>query len=147
MTDAEFYSGLVPEMAEAAKLHRSKCEHDGLPFVFTSGFRTWAQQMELYGHGRELAPDGWKVVDHVKVVTNALPDMDPHCRGAAYDIAAIFKEKIDWTRIDLFQAIAERMPAGLTWSGTWKGRLHDFGHYELTGWRTLPLPQSPPGVA
>ena len=147
MTDAEFYSGLVPEMAEAAKLHRSKCEHDGLPIVFISGFRTWAQQLERYGQGRELTPEGWKIVDRAKVVTDALPPDAPHCRGAAYDLAPLFKEKIDWTRIDLFQAVAERMPAGLTWSGTWKGRLHEYGHYEWSAWRTLPPPQSPPGVA
>lgn len=113
MTDAEFFSGLVPECAEAARVHRAHCERDGLPFVFISGGRTWAQQIALYEQGRERTPEGWKVVEPGKIVTNALPEADPHCRGAAYDVAPIFKEKIDWTRIDLFQAIAERMPAGL----------------------------------
>lgn len=141
MTDAEFFSGLVPEMADAARIHRDRCDRDGLPVVFTSGFRTWTQQMEMWGKGREKTPDGWRVVDHAKIVTNALPPEAPHCRGAAYDLAPLFKEKIDWTRIDLFQAVAERMPAGLTWSGTWKGKLHEYGHYELSSWRTLPAPK------
>lgn len=143
MRDAEFFSGLVAELAEAAKIHRERCVRDGLPFVFTSGRRTVAEQLALYGQGREHTPEGWKVVDHSKIVTNALPDEAPHCRGAAYDLAPLSKEKIDWTRIDLFQAVAERMPTGLSWAGTWRGKLHDYGHYELTSWRQLPPPKAP----
>lgn len=143
MTDSEFFSKLVPECAQAAKIHRDRCERSGLAVVFVRGFATWAEQIACYETGRERTPTGWKTVEPSKIVTHALPDEDPHCRGAAYDIAPLFKDKLDWTRIDLFQAIAEFMPDGLSWSGTWHGRLKDYGHYELSNWRMLPVPTPP----
>lgn len=144
MKDAAFFVGLRPELADLARIHRDRCANVGLPVVFTSGFRAPATQMALYEEGRAWQRGiGWHVVDPHLVVTNAIPEHAPHCRGAAYDVAPIDQhEQIDWKRIDLFEAVARLAPPGLVWGGSWR-RLKDLPHYELVGWRNLPMPATP----
>jgi hypothetical protein len=137
MYDADFFSGLVPELASLARQHRSACEAKGLHLVFVEGRRTFDQQMAKFDQGRARTLAGWKVVDASKVVTLALPMQSPHCRGAAYDCAPTDQhERIDWLRLDLFKAVADLAPAGLTWGGTFP--IHDLDHFELSTWRSIP---------
>lgn len=139
MTDADFFAGLVPDLAKLAQQHRENCHAHGLDLVFLEGRRTWAQQMEKYEIGRERTSGGWVVVDQARIVTLALPDRAPHCRGAGYDCAPLdAHDRIDWKRLDLFQAVADLMPKGLVWGGTFP--IHDLDHFELAQWRHLPLP-------
>src|SRR5205823_11441615 len=95
-----------------------------------------AQQLSMYEKGRARSPGGWVVADEKLIVTRALPDKSAHCRGCAYDCAPLDQhEKIDWTRKDLFEAVAMFAPAGLRWGGAWG----DNDHFELTTWERHPL--------
>lgn len=138
MTDSEFFSGLLPEMAQLALLHRNACHAHGISIVFTAGWRSPAAQMALYEKGRVHTAAGWSVIHAHEVVTNATPEHAPHCRGAAYDCAPVVNERIDWNNLALFEAVAKFAPPGLTWGGVWP-KLKDLPHYELPYWRGLPL--------
>jgi len=133
--------GLVPELAEKARLHRSIAEHMGIDIVFTSGRRTWAEQIEAYGRGRQRSESGWIVVNPAEIVTFALPDQAPHCRGAAYDIVPVVAERLAWGRLDLFEELGKiGLGIGLVWGGSWR-KLKDMPHFELKEWRSLPPPE------
>jgi hypothetical protein len=144
VTDAAFFAGLLPQLADLARAHRARCEAHGLKLVWISGFRSPAEQIANYAKGRKQNLDGsWSIVDDHQVVTRALPKDAPHCRRAAYDVAPVDQhERIDWNRLDLFQAVASHAPPGLIWGGSWP-KLKDLDHFELPGWRFLPLPPTP----
>jgi len=144
VTDFKLFVGLRKELVEMAIAHRVACEAIGLPLVFISGRRSPEEQTALYARGRSVNAAGiWVVTDPHLVVTNALPDHDPHVIGAAYDAAPAPGHRIDWNRIDLFEKVGRLAPVGLTWGGSWP-RFKDLCHYELTGWRHLPPPEPPP---
>lgn len=139
--------GLYTELQPLARLHRKMAEQRGIEIVFTSGKRTWIEQMEQYKKGRLLTASGWVVTDTSKVVTFALPDQAPHCRGAAYDIVPIVAERAAWDRLDLFLELGRiGKECGLVWGGDWI-KLKDFPHFELQGWRSLPMPSQVQEVA
>lgn len=138
MNDARFFAGLVPELIPLAKSHREHCAQAGLTLVFIVGLRTWAEQMDAYAKGRVRTATGWELVNHAAMVTRALPDQSPHCRGAAYDCAPLDQhETIDWNRADLFEAVAKLAPVGLVWGGTFTFR--DCDHFELPNWKAYPV--------
>jgi len=85
------------------------------------------------------AEHGWVVVRPHEIVTFALPDSAPHCKGAAYDIAPLVNEIPAWHRLDLFQAVADlSIGLSLVWGGHWD-RIKDLPHYELPGHREMPI--------
>ena len=134
--------GLHVELQPLARLHRLRAEQRGIDIVFTSGFRTWEQQMDAYKKGRALTEGGWRIVDHSKIVTFALPDDAPHCRGAAYDIVPIVNERAAWDRHDLFLELGRiGKECGLVWGGDWQ-KIKDMPHFELRQWRSIPFPQT-----
>lgn len=142
MDDAHFIAGLRPELAELAQLHRRRCHAMGISIVFTAGWRSPQEQTALYEKGRAWERGiGWHVIDPHLIVTNAVPEHAPHCRGAAYDCAPIVNEHIDWNNHALFDAVSRCAPPGLLWGGTWP-KLKDLPHYELPGWRSLPLKEA-----
>lgn len=144
MSDFKIFAGLRNELAQMAIEHRAACEAIGLPLVFISGRRSPEEQMALYVKGRSVNKDGiWVVTDPHLVVTNALPDHDPHVIGAAYDCAPAPGHRIDWNRIDLFERVGRLAPVGLTWGGSWP-RLRDMCHFELSHWRQLQEQETPP---
>lgn len=131
--------GLLPELEEKAREHRRRGELIGIDVVFTSGFRSTAEQMAAFAKGRMLDSDTWKVVDPRAIVTNAMPDHAPHCRRAAYDLVPIVAEKAAWDRLDLFAELGRiGKELGLVWGGDWP-KLKDMPHFELPGWRSFPL--------
>lgn len=137
--------GLVPALADKARQHRARAFALGLDFIFTCGARTWSEQMDEYAKGRARTAQGWMVMDPHKVVTHALPDVDPHVRRAAYDVCPIVNERAAWDRLDLFAELGRiGKELGLAWGGDWP-HLVDRPHFELVGWRDLPLP-APPAV-
>jgi len=131
-------AGLLPDLAARARLHLSRCSAKGIQIAVTSGWRSPVEQIALYAKGRARTAQGWVVTDQRVIVTNALPDKAPHCRGAAYDVCPIVNEKAAWDRLDLFQAVADAAPPGLVWGGSWRN-FKDLPHYELPNWRDLPL--------
>lgn len=137
-------AGLRPELAELARRHDALCTARGIVLAFTSGYRTPERQLELYAQGRRLTDAGtWHVIEPAKVVTNALPTQAPHVRRAAYDVCPVVNERPAWDRLDLFQTIGEEGERlGLIWGGRWP-KLKDMPHFELRGWRNLPMPTSP----
>jgi len=124
-----------------ASIHLRRCELRGIVVIVTSGWRSPDEQMNLFAKGRQMDPATgvWNIVDRRLVVTNAMPNEAPHCRGAAYDICPLVAEKPAWDRLDLFQAVAECRPSELAWGGAWQGNFKDHPHFELFNWRNLPL--------
>lgn len=134
--------GLLPELAAKARQHRTRARTMGIDLVFTSGSRSWSDQIDMYTKGRAQTPQGWTVVDPHKVVTQALPDHDPHVRRAAYDLVPIVNERAVWDRLDLFAELGRiGKELGLIWGGDWP-KLKDMPHFELPGWRSFPLPEA-----
>jgi peptidoglycan L-alanyl-D-glutamate endopeptidase CwlK len=133
--------GLHADMQPKAREHRKRANAMGIDIVFTSGYRTPAEQMVAFSKGRALDASGlWHVVDPRKVVTNALPAQAPHCRRGAYDIAPIVNEHVAWDRLDLFAELGRiGKELDLVWGGDWQ-KLKDMPHFELVYWRSLPVP-------
>jgi peptidoglycan L-alanyl-D-glutamate endopeptidase CwlK len=132
--------GLAIPLQELARQFEHRCELRGIDIVFTSGKRSWQEQIDAYHKGRMESPQGWIVVDPARVVTHALPDRAPHCRGGAFDVAPIVRERPAWDRLDIFAEMGHiGRECGLVWGGDWT-RLKDMPHFELPNWRDLPLP-------
>jgi peptidoglycan L-alanyl-D-glutamate endopeptidase CwlK len=131
--------GLHVDLQPKAREHRHRAHVLGIDIVFTAGRRTFAEQIDAYRKGRAQSPDGWHVIDPAKVVTQALPEHAPHCRGAAYDLVPIVHERAAWDRLDLFAELGRiGRELGLAWGGDWP-RMRDMPHFELPYWRSLPL--------
>lgn len=138
MTEETLIAGLHPDLQVKARAHREKA---GFPILFTAGRRSWSEQIHEYEKGRARTSDGWVVVDPSRVVTFALPVQAPHCRGAAYDIVPIVNEKEAWDRLDLFAELGRiGKLLGLVWGGDFQ-KIKDCPHFEMPGWRTLPMPR------
>lgn len=133
--------GLHLELQPLAREHRRRAEMLGIEVVFTAGRRTPDEQWAAYRKGRVLTPAGdWVVQDAARVVTFARPERAPHCRGAAYDLVPIVRERAAWDRLDLFAELGRiGKELGLVWGGDWP-KLKDMPHFELAGWRLLPWP-------
>ena len=135
---------LHPTLQRLAREHLHRAELAGLVVVMTAGFRSPAEQLALYAKGREWQHGQWILVDASQVVTHALPEHGPHCRGAAYDLCPLVNEHCAWDRLDLFQRLGEIGEGlGLTWGGRW-AKLKDMPHFELVGWKLLPYPPEHP---
>lgn len=137
-------SEMLPNAADLCRKHLDACEKIGIHLALTSGYRTRAQQEAEYAKGRlyNVSTGQWSVFDPRKISTNALPDHAPHCRGAAYDVVPIVDERAAWDRLDLFQKVGEiGEELGLTWGGRWP-KLKDMPHFELPGWRLLPIKEA-----
>ena len=136
---------LHPTLRPLALEHLDLARRGGIDVLMTAGLRTPAEQLALYSRGRTWRGE-WVVSDASQIVTHALPEQGPHCRGAAYDLCQIIHEKCAWERLDLFQRLGVMGESlGLTWGGRWKMR--DYPHHELVGWRSLPFPPVLPPVA
>lgn len=136
MNRAELINQLHPQLQPLALEHARRAETAGIAIVFTSGFRSPAEQQALFEKGRTNSA----VSNPREVVTNATPEHAPHCRRAAYDLVPIIAEKAAWDRVDLFAKLgAIGKDLGLVWGGDWP-KLKDMPHFELPGWRLLPFP-------
>ena len=120
----------------------------------TGGARTAAEQLGLYAKGRHHDDSGRWVYDdpshHAGTVTNALPADAPHCHRGAVDVLLLEGGKVLTMSATLpademarqlglycqLGAMGESL--GLVWGGRWKS-IHDYPHFELPEWRTLPI--------
>lgn len=145
---------------------RQKCESHialakdaGLHTLVMAGYRTWSDQIKEYAKGRAMTAKGWEVVDEQAVRTRALPDRDPHCRRAAYDLwlldghsgqghwrLATMDPNDGWTpqeieRQTILWAALVRIGSelGMVCGANWP-KLKDWPHFERPDWRDLPVP-------
>ncbi len=149
-------AGLLPPLVDAFTRTRARCASAGIDLREVDGFRSPMKQIANFQKGRAFDPEhGWHVVDHALVVTNALPAQAPHCRGAAID-GMIFENGKPLTmdpHLPAAEAARQLLmytrageigeSEGLVWGGRFKS-IKDYDHFELPGWRDLPMP---PGVA
>jgi hypothetical protein len=151
--NAQRIAQLRPEAREPfTLLERRAWEDAGLRVVFLPPVRTDDAQLKLFAQGRELRGGTWVVVDQLRIVTNArTSDQSPHGvrRRAAADVVFLVGDRVvapavgvvdswhashPWEQL---MALAEscRLEAG----GRWTGPLRDLDHFQLPGWKTLPL--------
>ena len=90
-----------------------------LTFI-TDGFRTYAEQKELYASGRTKVG---------KILTNAPPGTSNHEKGLAVDLAFQKDGKLSYEQknYDLIVPVAKKL--GITWGGDWKD-FPDKPHFE-----------------
>jgi hypothetical protein len=138
MRDSLLLMGLLPELAQLAIKHQILCKRENVDWMMVQGFRTPEQQLGYYASGRKKLLDGtWEVVDKTHIITNALPEKDPHCKRTAYDIAILVDGHINWEAIALYNKAGKLgEEVGLVWGGEFKS-IHDLGHFELKNWRNL----------
>lgn len=141
--------GLHPTLVLLALQHKRLCKHEGIEWMMVQGYRTFAEQIDLYEKGRKRTPGGWVITDKKKIVTRGLPESSPHCRRAAYDVAILQDGKIKWSGIDhLYLKVGELgEELGLVWGGRFSGVPLDMDHFEMKNWKELPLEEEPNGLA
>lgn len=88
MTGALFLSALDSEFAQALQMYDAWLQQFGAELRIVNGFRSFAEQWELYQKGR--TPN--EIANHVRkqgrdgAVTDALPGQSAHNYGLAVDI-------------------------------------------------------------
>lgn len=128
------------QLQPLAREHKRRSKLRGMDVVFTSGKRSPDEQLANYRKGRIIIGGAWQVEDPAAIVTFALPERAPHCRGAAYDLCPVVREKLAWERLDLFAELGRiGKELGLVWGGDFQ-KIKDLCHFELPGWRLLPWP-------
>lgn len=113
---------LHPKIRDKARELINMAEKEGIKLRVTSGFRTWAEQDELYAQGRTKAGG---------IVTNARGGQSNHNYGTAFDVVPIENGKADWNskRWNEIGALGKKI--GFKWGGDWTG-LVDKPHFEMT---------------
>jgi hypothetical protein len=114
--------------------------------VVTSGRRSYADQLEIWGRGRVLVsadadpmePASWKQIG--RVVTSSFPGLSAHNYGLAVDVALLNEGghylPNDDPRWALIGDVADEFDC--EWGGRW--RLRDFGHIQARHWREIKRP-------
>lgn len=122
---------LHPLLNYKLDLALKELEKKKLYIIVTCGYRSFAEQNELYAKGRtELG----------SVVTNAKGGYSQHNYGIAIDIAMNYdvdkdgKVTDDTWNVKGFKKVAEIMKKhGFGWGGDWKS-FKDYPHFYLTQW-------------
>jgi len=105
-----------------------KCGNDGgFDVQISCGYRSPEVQATLYGQGRTKPG---------KIVTNARPWRSLHQYRIAVDLFFMIDGKADFTPSNYKKLweLACKMgldKEGLTWSGTWLGKLKETAHFQL----------------
>ncbi|WP_288681678.1 M15 family metallopeptidase [uncultured Eubacterium sp.] len=108
-----------------------QCEKAGIYLIITQGFRSKAQQDELYAQGRTKKGN---------IVTNAKGSdySSQHQWGIAFDIAINDKKLLyDEATIRKVAKIAKSKKVGLAWGGDWVSPV-DTPHFYLAKWGDTP---------
>ncbi|WP_214722236.1 M15 family metallopeptidase [Exiguobacterium sp. s192] len=131
--------GLSPEVARKTRQVIRELHVKGIYVGVAQGFRSYAEQEELYAQGR-TTPGA--------IVTNARGGQSNHNRGIAVDL---FQYSMDGTEAIFntdanFQQIVQAMKRqGFSWGGDWSG-FKDYPHFELNKVTTdvlVPYPGQP----
>lgn len=121
---------LVPEMQAKAREFAGRMAEIGIPFMWTSTYRSQAEQDELWSRGRNGDP-GPKVTWTRK---------SKHTQRTAFDIAILNDGQPTWslkTNVnendvgDYYEAGQVGESVGLEWGGRW--RSPDYVHFQLKG--------------
>lgn len=132
--------GLHPHVKKAAKQLIISAKARGIQIVIYEGYRSWAEQDELYKIGR-------KIRTSEKPVTNARGGESFHNFGLAFDFALVEPVTNDFSwdiqrdsnrngRSDWFEVAELGKRLGLTWGGDWK-QIKDYPHFEMIFGKSL----------
>lgn len=123
---------LNPAVKYAAEKLVVRCYERGVEIRITWGYRSAAQQQEMYNQGRTAASKA----KGEKVVTQAKPGESNHNYGLAIDFVLI-KGGYDMTADNDFDGIADWIEVvtqakllGFAWGGDWKS-FKDYPHFEM----------------
>lgn len=118
--------GLNPEFAAKLTLFEKKLAANGIKVILTAGYRSIAEQNDLYAKGRTKPG---------KKVTNARGGDSWHNWGLAADYVFVINGKVTWDGPwATFGKIARE--CGLEWGGDFKS-IVDRPHVQWTGGKTL----------
>mgnify|MGYP001571352369 CR=1 FL=1 len=118
--------GLDPEFVKRLNLFEKKLYEHGIRVIMTWGYRSIAQQDDLYAIGRTKPG---------KTVTNAKGGYSWHNFGLAADYAFITNGKVNWDGPwDVFGRIARQ--CDLEWGGS-LAKFPDRPHVQMTKGKTL----------
>lgn len=118
--------GLNPEFAQKLNLFEKKLAENGIKVILTTGYRSIAEQNNLYAQGRTKPG---------KKVTNARGGDSWHNYGRAADYAFVINGKVTWNGPwQAFGKIAQI--CGLEWGGNFKSIL-DRPHVQWRQGKTL----------
>lgn len=118
--------GLNPEFAARLTLFEKKLAANGIKVILTAGFRSIAEQNDLYAKGRTKPG---------KKVTNARGGDSWHNWGLAADYVFVINGKVTWDGPwATFGKIARE--CGLEWGGDFKS-IVDRPHVQWTQGKTL----------
>lgn len=112
---------------------------DGIRLVIVQGFRSHAEQRELWLKGRD--PNTGRVIDHTKVVTKSPPGYSYHEYGLACDLCPLGPSGTPWWGAppDTWTRIGEIGESrGLEWGGRWVSII-DRPHFQWRGDPPLTL--------
>jgi hypothetical protein len=120
---------LHPKIREKAKQLIDKAKNEGIDLLITSGYRTYAEQDELYKQGRTKKG---------AIVTNAKGGQSNHNFGLAFDVVPVVNGKLDWksTQWNKIGKIGKSL--GFKWGGNWTS-IKDYPHFEMMFGNTLAM--------
>jgi len=114
---------LKPKVKKLALALQKKAQAEGINLIFTCGFRSIAEQNQLYARGRTVPG---------KIVTIARGGDSLHNYGVAFDICPVIGGKAIWNDLKLFNRIGKiGQELGLEWGGAWSGFV-DRPHFQYT---------------
>ena len=130
-------SGMNPIVKDAAIEVLKRAYKEGIYIKFTHGYRSYAEQAELYGKGRrDYVYNGKQYAKpNENKVTNAKPGYSNHNFGLAVDYVLCNEDgtKVYWTVNDKWRRVAQiAKSCGFFWGGDFKN-LVDPPHLEMMG--------------
>lgn len=128
---------LTPELRSKCLEMIHACKQASIDLAIICTYRSSKEQNDLYQKGRTTSGP---------IVTNAQGGQSAHNQAvnnkpasAAFDCVPIVNGKPVWDTTGanrlLWQTIGAIGKAqGLIWAGDWKGRLVEYGHFQLASW-------------
>lgn len=124
---------LLPVVRTAAEKLIERCYQRGVQILITQGFRSFAEQNELYAQGRSKPG---------LVVTNAKGGESFHNFGVAIDFALLLADgrQVSWDTLrdddkdslpDWSEVVEEAKVIGFEWGGDWR-TFKDLPHFQFT---------------
>jgi hypothetical protein len=120
---------LHPKIREKAKQLIDKAKNEGIDLLITSGYRTYAEQDELYKQGRTKKG---------AIVTNAKGGQSNHNFGLAFDVVPVVNGKLDWKSKEWNKIGKIGKSLGFKWGGNWTS-IKDYPHFEMMFGNTLSM--------